>query len=170
MKALMIVAPEMFRDEEYAGPKAVLEAAGIATVTASSNAGTASGRFGLKAKIDLTLDKVKASDYDAAIFVGGPGSHDYFDDPEALRIAKEAAGGKVIASICSAGGILANAGVLKGRKATVFPTEVPLIKSKGAIYTDTGVVTDGNLITADGPQNATKFGEAIVKALTDGKR
>ena len=81
------------------------------------------------------------------------------------RTRGEAAGGKLVASICSAGGILANAGILKGRKATVFPAEIALIKSKGAVYTDTGVVVDGNLVTADGPEHAKIFGEAIVKAL-----
>src|SRR3989339_350786 len=119
-KTLMIIAHEMFRDEEYAEPKAVLEKAGFQVTTASSQPGEATGRFGLKAKVDLTLDKVKVDDYDAVLFIGGPGSHGYYHDPLAHRTAKEAVEqGKVLGAICAAPGILANAGLLKGKNATV---------------------------------------------------
>lgn len=166
MKAVFIIAPQGFRDEEYQEPKEVLEKAGIKITTASSKSGTAIGKLGTKTKVDLTLDKIKAADYDAVIFVGGPGSYDYFDDPQAQSIAKEAAKlGKVLASICAAPSILANAGLLKGVTATCFPGEGENLKAKGAKYTGSGLEVDGKIITADGPAHAKQFGEAIVKAL-----
>jgi protease I len=163
---LMIIAPQMFRDEEYKEPKSVFEHAGYKVVTASSQPGTAHGTKGMTAKVDLELKSVNTADYDAVVFAGGAGSRNYYNDKEALRIARESASkGKVTASICSAGGILAYAGVLKGKKATVFPAEIELINSQGAIYSAEGVVRDGKIITSDGPANAKAFGEKIIEAL-----
>lgn len=165
-KAVFIVAKEMFRDEEYEDPKKILEQAKVKIITASKSLGIAQGKFGATAKVDLTLQDIKPQDYDAVIFVGGPGSHDYFNDPEAHRIAKETlVSNKILAAICSAVGILANADVLKGKKVTSFPAEADLIKSKGGIHTGTGLEQDGNIITANGPQSAKIFGEAILKGL-----
>ena len=165
-KAVMIIAHAGFRDEEYAEPKAVLEKAGISVATASSKLGLAKGKLGMPANVDLSLDQVNVKDYAAVIFVGGLGCYDYFNNPTAHKIAQEAVEqNKILAAICSAGGILAHAGVLKGKKATVFPSEAELLKSKGAIYTGAAVEVDGNIITADGPQSAKKFGEAIVAKL-----
>lgn len=165
-KALVVIAPEDFRDEEYLEPKQVLEQARIMVLTASSKLGIAHGKLGATAKIDLLLADAKAEDYDAVIFVGGPGCYQYYSDPVALKLAKEAhALGKVIAGICSAAGILAHARILKGKKATIFPGEAELLKKSGAIYQAKGLEIDGKVITADGPQNATAFGEAIRSAL-----
>ena len=89
-----------------------------------------------------------------------------FEDKEAHRIARETISkNKILASICSSVGILANAGVLKGKTVTSFSAETELIKSKGAIHTGKGLEQDGTLITADGPAHATAFGEAILRAI-----
>ena len=166
-KAVMIVAYDMFRDEEYAEPKAVLEKAGFQITTASSKLGEATGRFGLKAKVNLTLDQVNAEDYDAVLFIGGPGSHGYYQDPLAHRIAQEAVKqGKLLGAICAAPGILANAGVLKGKKATVHEGDIDTVVRGGANYTGQGVEIDGKIITATGPSTAKAWGEAVVQALS----
>lgn len=165
-KAVMVVAFEGFRDEEYFEPKVILEKAGFKITTASSSLGNATGKYGAKTKVDLLLKDLKASDYTAVIFVGGPGSYQYFDNPAALDLAKEAYNsGKVTAAICAASSILANAGVLKGKTATAFPDQGSNLKAKGANYTASGIEVDGKVITADGPAHAKAFGEAIVKAL-----
>jgi protease I len=164
--ALMIIAYEHFRDEEYAEPKKVLEAAGFKVTTASLKTGVAKGKYGLEAPVDLALKDVKAADYDTVVFVGGPGSHGYFNDPTAQAIAKEAHDeGKIIAAICAAPSILANAGLLKGKRATSFPDQGPNLTAKGANFTGKDLEIDGNIITADGPAHAREFGEAIVKSV-----
>jgi len=173
-KALMIIAPKLFRDEEYSVPKTILENGGIIVTTASKTSGTAEGRFGLKAQINLTLDQVRVSDYDAILFIGGAGSRAYFDDPLALKIAREAKRPKkILASICSAGGILANAGVLEGKKATSFSAEGPLLISRGAHYSGAPLEIDKSedsiIITADGPEHADIFGEIILQELNNAK-
>ena len=164
--ALLIIAYEHFRDEEYAEPKKVLEAAGFKVTTASLKIGVAKGKFGLEAPVDLALKDVKAADYDTVVFVGGPGSHGYFNDPAARAIAQEAHdAGKIVAAICAAPSILANAGLLKGRTATSFPDQGPNLTAKGAKFTGRGLEIDGNIVTADGPAHAKEFGEAIVKSV-----
>jgi len=163
-KAAMIIAFENFRDEEYKEPKDFLEKSGVEITTVSSKLGTAKGKYDMPAKVDLTLDKLKVSDYDAILYIGGPGSYDYYDDPTAHRIARETVkAGKILGAICAAPGILANAGVLKGKKATMFADDGTLAKG-GATYTGKGVEIDGKIITATGPSTARAWGEAIIKA------
>jgi protease I len=62
---------------------------------------------------------------------------------------------------------LANAGVLSGRRATVFSSEAGKLKAKGAEYTGAKVERDGKIITGSGPEAAEEFGRAIVKALAE---
>ena len=165
-RAVMIIAFEGFRDEEYIEPKQVLEKAGIEVITASSKVGIAKGKLGMKAKVDITLNDIKAADYAAVAYIGGPGSYDYREDPLAHKIAQETiAQGKILAAICAAPGILANAGVLKGKKITMFSDDGSAAKG-GATYTGKGVEIDCKIITADGPAHARQFGEAIAKAVS----
>lgn len=159
----MIIAFQGFRDEEYDIPKKILEKAGIEVTTASTQVGTATGKLGMTAKVDITLKDIKVSDYDSIIFVGGPGSYDLFDDPLAQGIAKETIEqNKILAAICAAPGILAKAGLLKGKKTTCFSGVSYLLVKSGANYTGSGLEIDGKIITADGPAHAKQFGEAIV--------
>ncbi|PIR71487.1 MAG: hypothetical protein COU43_02395, partial [Candidatus Nealsonbacteria bacterium CG10_big_fil_rev_8_21_14_0_10_37_25] len=77
---------------------------------------------------------------------------------------------KVLASICISPVILAKAGVLKGKKATVWSSpmdKVPvrILEENEAIYQDKSVVADGKIVTANGPAAAEKFAKAIITAL-----
>ncbi len=167
-RVLMIIAPENFRDEELLHTKEELERAGVETIIASSKTGEAKGKLGARVTATLKLDQVKVDDYDAVVFVGGPGSAMYFDDKRALSIASEAfKKGKITSAICIASVTLANAGALKGKRATVWNGDyVKKIESKGATYTGKPVEVDGNVITANGPAAAREFGRAIAKAIT----
>lgn len=163
-KALLIVAFDKFRDEEYAEPRRVLEEAGWQVTVASSQLGTATGKLGLKVKVDATLDKVIAKDFDAVMFVGGPGANVYYHDPLAHQLAKGAIEhNKVLGAICGAPPILAYAGVLKGKKATMFTDTGDLAKG-GATHTGQGVEVDGKIITATGPHTAKAWAEAIIES------
>lgn len=62
--------------------------------------------------------------------------------------------------------ILANAGILKGKQATCYPTAQQDLKAKGAIVTGKMVQRDGNLITGNGPAAAEKFAQMIISVLT----
>ena len=73
-----------------------------------------------------------------------------FNNQTAINIAKEMnKQNKIVCAICLAPVILANAGVLKNKRATVSGNEARTIESKGAHYTGPGVTVDGNIITAN---------------------
>ncbi len=72
----------------------------------------------------------------------------------------------MLAAICLAPVTLANAGLLKGKRVTVWKSEAGRVKAGGGIYTGSGVETDGRIITADGPESAEEFGRALVTALS----
>jgi protease I len=163
---LMIIAHQDFRDEEYAEPRQIFEARGAAVTVASSSLEVAKGALSAQVKPDLLLEDVAVGDYDAIVFVGGPGAQEYWNDSVAHAVAQEAvAQGKVLAAICIAPATLAKAGVLQGKKATVFSSEREALKAGGANYTGASVERDGLIITADGPKAAAEFAEEIAKAL-----
>ena len=165
-KVLMVIAPEQFRDEEYERPKTVLEERGAQTVTASVAPGPCRGKLGLVTRAEVGLFDVDPADYAAVVFVGGGGSKVFFDDLDAHRIARAAhASGDVVAAICVAPSTLARAGLLDGRSATAFETQEQDLESHGAKYTGAAVEIDGRIVTANGPDAATAFGEAIADAL-----
>ena len=164
---VMIIARQNFRDEELADPRAVFQEAGAKVTIASSSLQEAVGMLKkVRVKPDLTLDKVDAKAYDAVVFVGGAGASEYWNNKTAHRIATEAqAAGKLVCAICIAPVTLGNAGLLKGKKATCFPSERAQLVKAGANYTGASVEKDGNIITADGPASARRFGETIRDAL-----
>lgn len=163
---LLIIAQNEFRDEEYFKPKTVLENAGYKVVTASKKAGIAKGKLGGTAQAEIGLSDVRVDDYEGVVFIGGAGAADYFTDERALNLAKEAyQKGKVVGAICIAPGILARAGILKEKEATVYPSELETLKKQGAVCINQPVVVDGKIVTANGPDAAEKFGEEIVKLL-----
>jgi protease I len=163
---LMIIAPDGFRDEEFLEPKAVFENAGAEVTVASKGVKTAKGKLGATADVDIDITDADASQYDAVVFIGGPGAAVYFDDPAALKLAKDAYSmGKVTAAICIAPSILANAGVLEGKKATCFESESENVNQKSAGYTGDPVTVDGKIVTGNGPAAAKRFGQEIVQLL-----
>lgn len=162
----MIIAPQNFRDEEFLEPKKIFEENKIQVSVCSKGVAEASGMLGARVKVDIDLMQAKPDDYDALVFVGGSGSSIYFNNQVALTLAKNAVyQNKVVAAICIAPSILANAGVLQEKKATAFPTEADNLKTKGANFVFQTVVEDGNIITAAGPEAAKVFGQTIVKML-----
>jgi len=166
-KILMIIASQNFRDEELFKPRELFIKEGMEVILASSSLETSRGMLGGTSKPDILISEVKVEEFDVIIFVGGMGSSEYWDDPVAREIVKKAVSlDKLICAICIAPVTLANAGILDEKKATVFRSEVKAIKKKGAIYTGKAVEVDGNIITAEGPQAATEFGQTIIDALS----
>lgn len=165
-KAVMVIAHRDFRDEELIETKEVLEKNGIEVKVSSTSLTSAKGVLGTEVIPDILLDEVRAEDFDAVIFVGGSGCEQSWEDSRAHRLAKEAfISNKVVGAICIAPVILAKAGLLKGKKATVFSSEVNLIEAEGAKYTAKSVEKDGNIITAAGPSAAEEFGKEITIAI-----
>jgi protease I len=170
-KILMVVAPKNFREEEFSEPKKVFENNGLNVSVASKGTAHATGIFGSKVEVDIDIEDVNVNEYDAVVFVGGGGSSIYYDNQLALNIAKESyEKGKIVAAICIAPGILAKAGILNGKKATIWDSGdgefSKMLENGGASYTGANVEQDGKIITANGPKSAKEFGERIVKSLS----
>lgn len=170
-KIVMVIAFQDFRDAEYFIPKEILETAGAEIKTASNKKGTAIGADGGDVEVDLLVSEINLAEFDAVVFVGGPGCIENLDNETSYRLARETVSqNKVLASICISPVILAKAGVLEGKKATVWTSPMDksaarVLEENGAIYEDKPVVVDGKIITGDGPSAAQKFGEAIVNTL-----
>lgn len=165
-RALLVIAPRTFRDEEYLEPRALLEAAGIDVVTASVTPGRCVGRFGAEVIAEIALADADGAAYDAVVFVGGGGASVFFDDPEAHRVARQAEqAGRLLAAICIAPSVLARAGLLEGVRATAFPSQRDDLVAHGADWTGAEVETDGLIVTANGPEAATAFGKRLVEIL-----
>ena len=163
---LMVIAPEEFRDEELFTPKAMFEKAGYEVRVAGKAPGEVKGMLGGTAKAEAALSQVKAADYQAVIFVGGSGASAYFRDEEALALAKSAGEDcPVVGAICIAPVILANAGMLRGKQATVWKGQAGALKRAGAIYTGRPVATSGKIVTGNGPEAAETFAKTVLMAL-----
>ena len=172
-KIVMLIAFRDFRDEEYFIPRQIFLAAGVKLLlTASTQNGTAIGADGGEASINLLIKDVNVSDFDGVVFIGGPGTLEYLDNEDSYKIARTAISqDKLLAAICISPTILAKAGVLEGKKATVWSSPmdksaVKILEDNGAIYQPESVVMDGKIITADGPAAAEDFGMKIVEVLT----
>jgi len=171
-KVAMIIAFRDFRDAEYFVPKEILEKAGAKITTASTKLGTAIGADGGDTEVDLLIENLNVADFDAIVFIGGPGALDYLDNENSYKVVRETiTQNKILGSICISPVILAKAGVLSGKRATVWSSPmdrgpVKILKENGAIYEDKDVVQDGKIITANGPGAAEEFGQKLVEALT----
>lgn len=176
-KVLMVVANQGFRDEEYFIPKEILENNSISVVTSALEEGTAQGAMGKTTEVNLKLDyffeegeeEERVGEYDAIVFIGGQGMVELTDEERFHELAQRfKAANKVVAAICVAPVILAKAGVLKDKTATVYPDQenIDILVNQYAEYSDEEAVVDGKIVTAAGPKAAYKFGMELVKQLS----
>ncbi len=170
MKVLIAIAPEKFRDEELAEPVAALQQAGIGFEIASTRRGSCTGMLGARATATLSFEEVDPKKYDALLIIGGSGAQIHLWEDDLLgQIAKYfPAKGKVVAAICLAPVVLARAGILKGKKATYYesPAAFREMKAGGAILVKKPVVTDGRIITGDGPAASKEFAKEFIRTIT----
>ncbi len=162
---LMILAPEDFKDEEYFIPKDIFEQAGHKVFTASSleNARSVNGEI---VKVDYIFPKVNSDNFDAIVFVGGPGTKTYLYDSFVHNLAVDFySSQKIVAAICMAPSILANAKILSGKYATCFRDEEENLKQKGAKVTGELTTQDGTIVTGRGPEAASEFANKILFLL-----
>ncbi len=173
MKVAIVIAPEGFRDEEFIEPRKALMDAGAEVTVVSLRKGECHGAGGARPEADATPDEIDPAEYDGIVFVGGPGMYKLLDNEKFIALAKKFAEDdkKIIAAICVSPAILANAGLLKGVKATAWKDVRPVLAAKGAeVIEDQPVVVSGRFITANGPKAAPAYARAIVSALAAKKK
>lgn len=168
---LMIVAPERFRDEEFFEPRAVFESKGYQVTVGSTRLGKAAGALGGEVDVDILIDDASADDYEAITISGGGGSKVFLWENQKLHALLNDAfdKGKIVSAICIAPVVLAKAGLLEGKAASVFPADdaIAEMKKAGANLKEQAVVKDGKIITGNGPECAAEFGETIAAAISE---
>src|SRR5947209_14802998 len=119
--ALLIIAQKGFKDVELKGTRDGLKEAGFDVELASFEEGECIGKFGGKEPAQQALRDIDVSKFERIGFIGGPGAHAFKDDANAKRIAIQTLeNGQPLGAICIAPTALAAAGVLAGKKATVW--------------------------------------------------
>jgi protease I len=170
-KVAIIIASEDFRDEEYFITKEVLEKNGVYVETVC-NKTKAIGKFGGEAEADILINDLNVDNFDAIVFAGGSGAVKLIDNELAYDIIRKTLiVKKILAAICIAPTILAKAGALKGKRATVWSTDmdksaIKIIQQNDGIYERSEIVIDGNIITGENAEFSEEFGKAIVSELT----
>jgi protease I len=162
----LVVAHHGYRDEELELPRQAFVAAGWPVVVASSSLAPARGMLGGQVEPDRLYSALALDALDGLVFVGGLGAAEYFPDHTAWRLCKDAVrAGKPLGAICYAPSILAEAGLLEGRKATSSPARQAHLAARGARWVDAPSVTDGPIVTGRGPEDAAAFASAFLALL-----
>jgi protease I len=174
-KKIAIVATDGFEQVELTEPKKALEAAGATVHVISPNPGLIKGwnhtDWGENTKVDKTLDEAKPGDYDGLVLPGGQ------INPDKLRIEPKAVAfvteffnsGKPIGAICHGPWLLVEAGVVKKRTLTSWPSVRTDIRNAGGHWVDEEVVTDQNLTTSRKPDDLPAFNERLIREINQAK-
>lgn len=167
-KVLFVISNKDFQDFEFKIPYELLKDNKFDIDIASSEVGICKGVFGCECNAKYRISETDSSLYDFVVFVGGGGAYaQFFKNKDYLNIAKCA---QKIAAICIAPLLISDANVLNGKKATVWDDgsgqQIQYIENNGAIYVNKNVVTDIDLITANGPSAALNFAQEILKQFS----
>lgn len=165
-QVLMVLSNYNYSDDEYEYTRKALDDISIEVKIAAADPGECTSVTGKNIDVDLSFQNVISEDFRAIIFIGGPGIDSIFANDDALALAKKFFDEKrVVAAICWASVILARAGILAARKATVWSEAKAELVDAGAVYTGDKITVDDILITADGPESAYDFGQTVVNML-----
>ncbi len=167
----LLIASEGYQDKELETARTTFVEAGFDVQVISFFGGQATGALGGETAVDKQLEDIleNVEDYVAVVLIGGPGATFYHKDKKAHDFVQKAmAAEKVVGAICLAPFTLGYAGVLKGRKATAWTGgrfSPEMLAAEGALFRDESVVVDENLVTANGPDAAGAFANAVVATL-----
>lgn len=170
MKKVAILVEDQYQVLEVWYPYFRLREEGIETIFVGTGAKKEyKSKEGYPAPEELSIKNVKAGDFTGVVIPGGYA-------PDILRRYEEVNSfvrklyqeGKVVASICHGGWVLASAGILKGKKATSFSAIKDDVVNAGAQFLDKEVVVDGNLITSRNPYDLPAFCREIIAQLKKG--
>jgi len=163
MAKVVIILADGFEELEAVAIIDVLRRAGIGIVSAGLHEGPVSSARNIKVIPDTIIDTITSDDFDMLVLPGGmPGASNLNADERVGKLIRDFNGkGKMMGAICAAPYVLANAGILDGKRVTSYPSFKDRLGA--AIYEEKTVVEDGNILTSRGPGTALCFALAIVE-------
>jgi len=172
MKKVIILLADGFEEIEALTVVDVLRRADIVCDIVSLGDVKVMGSHGIVVKYDKTISDGNLDQYDGIILPGGqPGSDNLKEDVRVIELVKDYfATGKLVAAICAAPIVLAEAGILNGRACTCYPGYEGELDQNNAIVKEDLVVKDENIITSRGPATALEFSYEILNYLGEEKK
>jgi protease I len=174
-KKIAFLAADMFEEVELAEPWKALEQAGAELELVSLKEGEIQGfdhydKAG-SFKVDRTVEEASASDYDALVLPGGVGNPDNLrQDENATQFVRDFfEQGKPVGAICHAPWTLIEAGVVRGRTLTSFPSLQTDIRNAGGNWVDEEVHVDNGLVTSRKPDDLPAFNKKLIEELAEGR-
>ncbi len=170
-KAIAILATSGFEQSELEVPRKRLKEASLDVDVISLEAGKIRGwrgdNWGDEVAVDKTLAEADAAHYSALVLPGGVINPDILrSKPDAVAFIKQVhEAGKPVAAICHGPWLLAEADLLRGCRATSYPSLRTDVENAGAEWSDERVVRDGQLITSRKPEDLDAFCDAILDSL-----
>jgi len=171
----ILVANEGIEQVELTEPRKALEQAGATVHLIAPEPGEAQAFNHLdKADtfpVDKTASDADASDYDALMLPGGVANPDTLRmDAEAVQLVRAFFdAGKPVAAICHAPWTLVEAGVVKGRTLTSWPSLQTDIRNAGGTWVDEEVVVDEGLVTSRKPDDLEAFNDKMLEEFCEGR-
>ncbi len=170
-----ILATDGFEQSELFEPKKALEDAGADVKVVSPKDGKIKGwkatDWGKTCKVDLSLEDTNGLAFDALMLPGG------VMNPDKLRMNEKAvefiksftSRGKPIAAICHGPWPLIDAGYVKGKTVTSWPSLKADLENAGATWVDREVVVDHGLVTSRKPDDIPAFCEKMIEEFAEGE-
>lgn len=173
---IAILATDGFEQSELLEPKKALETAGAETEVIAPHSGEIRGwkmkEWGDTVKVDKTLTNARVDDYDALVLPGGVMNPDHLRmDEKAVQFVREfVATERPVAAICHGPWTLVEAGAVKGRTFTSWPSVKTDLKNAGATWVDEEVVVSGQFISSRKPDDIPAFAKALIRMLEENRR
>ena len=174
-KRIAILATAGVEQVELVEPRKALDDAGGTTELVSLEEGEIQGFDHLDHADKLTVDKalsdVSADDYDGLLIPGGVANGDFLRASEdAVSFTADfAKAHKPIAAICHAPWVLVEAGIVKGRTITSFPSLQTDVRNAGGTWVDEEVHVDQGLVTSRNPDDLPAFCAKLVEEFCEGE-
>jgi len=174
-KRVAILAADMFERVELEQPRQALEDAGATTEVISIHDGEIQGfdhfEPATKVKVDKTVEEVSVDDYDALLVPGGVGNPDQLrgDENAVAFVRGMVEAKKPVAVICHGPWVLVEAGVVRGRKLTSWPTLETDIRNAGGEWVDAEVVVDDGIVTSRKPDDIPAFNDSMIEEFAEGR-
>ena len=168
---ILIMATDGFEESELFGPRDILMGKGAEVKLASPSLtpiqATVHDDPGKTIRPGLTISDVRIEDYDALVLPGGVRNPDALRaDQAAVALIKAFAdAGKPVAAICHGPWLLVEAGVVRGRRVTSWPSIRTDLRNAGAEVVDEAAVTDGNIVTSRKPGDVEAFTQALIELI-----